>query len=915
MARNSWRFVYGEFNKSFKIEETETAYTAFWAIRAPKGDVEARYIPPHNPDLIKMMFGCPSADYPDIYNLLDFNNLYGVQVSAAPGTSKDIPNFYGGVYNTVKGLLPSYGNESKSSPSYLVSIKPATGAQKVGDDIVYGSEIKSKLHEAATIGFTTALNTRPDEQAVVTITGIPADVIRHTDRFVFDWWGTSSVTGFKYILKTIGTTDGVLKPDPDMFAQYTSNPAIDVDALTHKTCGTFKLDPATQTYTITLGITAADSLDGDPVNTKADAPYIPFIDYTSYNGNPAVYNYSAVESTAGAHDERNLLEGNEATLLEALLTGGVAQIGNTTIDYKEKTTGQVKPLAERFRLLYNVQDITVSFAMQSSPTAIPTVIKFTDFVYDKYLFDVGLPYTDTETDVSAASGDLIVIKNNKLSIWGWNPDAGEVGTNGEPVGMAEEVSDSYDTRKIAVLDPYTTDVPETLKEFRHNIYAVDDGGLFTLATEDNGLLEVNPMYNSFSIEAVETDEYGEEKSSSVFSGSLDPKAETENGQDFFFEDVFVPDQASYITHRVTNTFDNFLDEKGFYTGYRVQDVEGEITVKGQRYLDYVIKEVKDLHAKDIYGCFNQMADATPAIQKKLSSCIKQSLVEAQKGKYEDCFLLVDPSGSNTVKELYGAIRTNHNMMDIISVNNINESLFQKISKTPVYGRVRGGIQICQEFQFRDANKVKYWDSVIGAYATMVMKTIESTRGGKQPCWINENDIGGQLDALISSRALPSKQRWDFDDAGDPVHGIKADTEVLDLKGINPIILDPVDGVMVLSGVTTELNAGDWSRVKNAVAFDCCKRELRDEVMKPQIEKAIDDYYIGIREDAANDILRKRTNTYKIWTYAKADCKNCNTDLTKAQEIFNLDVEVRVKPTSRKVKLNFTNLAQVTLVKD
>ena len=304
---------------------------------------------------------------------------------------------------------------------------------------------------------------------------------------------------------------------------------------------------------------------------------------------------------------------------------------------------------------------------------------------------------------------------------------------------------------------------------------------------------------------------------------------------------------------------------------------------------------------------------TPAIQKKFATCAKQSLIEAQKGKYEDCFLFVDCYELDSVKEYYSQIRTNHPMGDIISVKLLNQQLFEKVSKTTVAGRVRGGIQICQEFKFKDENKNYYYGSVIGPYAAMVMKTIEEYRGGKQPCWINEKDIGGQLDIFLLR--TPISARWDLSDTPDTKTGAKADTEILDLKGVNPIALDPTDGVIVLSGVTTELNAGDWSRVNHTVAFDCCKRELRDNVMKPQIEKPIDDHYIEKRQEDAQKIVSDRVNKYKIWSYGKADCKDCNTELTKAQEIFNLDVEVRVKPNSRKVRLTFTNLGQITIVKD
>jgi hypothetical protein len=86
-------------------------------------------------------------------------------------------------------------------------------------------------------------------------------------------------------------------------------------------------------------------------------------------------------------------------------------------------------------------------------------------------------------------------------------------------------------------------------------------------------------------------------------------------------------------------------------------------------------------------------------------------------------------------------------------------------------------------------------------------------------------------------------------------------------------------------------------------------------MKPQVEKPIDEYYMDLRKQDTEKILRLRTDTYKIWKYAACKVHEVNTEYTMAQEIFNIDVEVRVKSTSRKVKLSFTNLGQISIVKD
>lgn len=82
MAKTTWRFEFVDINKSITINEVEATWTGYAVIRAPKGQTKAVYIPPHNPDMINAMFGYASADWPDLFELQDFNNEYGVYVSA-----------------------------------------------------------------------------------------------------------------------------------------------------------------------------------------------------------------------------------------------------------------------------------------------------------------------------------------------------------------------------------------------------------------------------------------------------------------------------------------------------------------------------------------------------------------------------------------------------------------------------------------------------------------------------------------------------------------------------------------------------------------------------------------------------------------------------------------------------------------
>ena len=86
MAKSSWRFLFVDVNKSIDITEQDTKWIAYISIRAPKGRTEADFIAPDNADLIKAMYGYPSADYPDIYDAIELNKYRGLYISASAGT-------------------------------------------------------------------------------------------------------------------------------------------------------------------------------------------------------------------------------------------------------------------------------------------------------------------------------------------------------------------------------------------------------------------------------------------------------------------------------------------------------------------------------------------------------------------------------------------------------------------------------------------------------------------------------------------------------------------------------------------------------------------------------------------------------------------------------------------------------------
>ena len=96
---------------------------------------------------------------------------------------------------------------------------------------------------------------------------------------------------------------------------------------------------------------------------------------------------------------------------------------------------------------------------------------------------------------------------------------------------------------------------------------------------------------------------------------------------------------------------------------------------------------------------------------------------------------------------------------------------------------------------------------------------------------------------------------------------------------------------------------DWSYLNYAMSFVIVKREIRDNVMIPQIMKPINDYYIGIRQGQTESICAKRTDMKnKYWHKCEIDIAGVNTKITKQQGLFVIKVTVIVTPLSEGVEL-------------
>lgn len=880
--RNSWRFNFIDKNLSQtpSVNEGTAGIIGYMTVRAPKGTTEATYFPPGNAATIEALIGQPSANWPDIYEAIEFNKNYGLYISAPAGNSTKYKSYYGGAYFTSEGLVPSYKVEDKDNPNFLV-YKNDYYKQVIGDN----SPDKSKYILSIELN-------GAGKQGKIHIGNIPAADFAKIDSIDFNFWGTDSTPKGLYtytIDKSKNEADGF----PVNFKKDESSPI---------KVGTAKYSDGA--YTITLGI--------EDDTEKEGVPFINFLNLVNY-------------------EEKILeIEGDQQENLEKVQTVQRIILGKATENdvYENTTTGEiynnktfiVSPIDTA--ALYNIKDKTYAYICQLSQTTDITNIKLSNISYDKYKYDCTFPilaltenidlnqYLDA-TDIKDnynGTKNVIIKSISDIDIVGkvyqWKAIEDEEGNEKD---SWEECTSEFITQKIFVNEVVNLkegkSVPkEDLKDIINKIYKVRETNSVAKIEEmtvDNKsedlVLEENIKYNSFTLSCSETDYFGNIINGGEWTGSLSETGVDQYGAINYWEDILPYGENNFsATYIEVHPFKTFDDDtlNGVYIKDRIVE-NGSSNVKnisGSRCVSELVNE--NIKKNELGGTWNP----------GFNSIIKAGLVEATKPKYNDVSIFMEVTGNNDMKKYLPAIRNAHLFPTIISHLSITPAQASNVQSIPVEVRGRGIAYTVGEFQFRDKNtRKKYWSGIVGSYGAMLAKIMDQFYGGVAPAWKNDRGVGGEL-----TRDGVLKSKFDFDDM--------VDTKILDSKGLNPVLLTSDGSIMVVSQKTTELEAGDWSYLGHSMSFDICKREIRDDVMTPQLMKPIDNYWIKTRSDKVDEILNKRlTGSQPIWTQAVNKTKQVNTDLTKARRTFVISVFVKVSPFSEGVELIFTNVDQSTIL--
>ena len=249
----------------------------------------------------------------------------------------------------------------------------------------------------------------------------------------------------------------------------------------------------------------------------------------------------------------------------------------------------------------------------------------------------------------------------------------------------------------------------------------------------------------------------------------------------------------------------------------------------------------------------------------------------------------------------------HNLAGYIFNYSVAPSVVDSFTKSANYLSFgRNYWNLCNMAVMATDDGSKFFSTMTGARALMQCRIIENRWGGAAPMWENEGvpGLGGQLDMIN-----PLRLRYKYS---------KTQLDTLDKFNYNPVINDRQYGIMVVGHKTCKSGAiTDWSYIGHACAFFNFLKEVRSNVMIPQIGKANNPYYRDLRNKQVSQYLRERLNgDNRIWAEASVDTSTADgvNDIYAIKALkFVINVSVKVDIFSEVVELNFTNEDQSTSI--
>jgi hypothetical protein len=384
----------------------------------------------------------------------------------------------------------------------------------------------------------------------------------------------------------------------------------------------------------------------------------------------------------------------------------------------------------------------------------------------------------------------------------------------------------------------------------------------------------NPYYNTITFAFTES---GYQSKDYIMSTD-------ENAVDGYGASLYAPnvlDETAYMYIR-TKEYKDYKDITGTYM------LPNTITIKGKRII----------------------ADETLS-----STNITNSLLEGyeafNKSDYEDVYIVFDNTGDTSIANKMaslreGVLKTTTFVFPVITTEtSLTSAVTEAITIRGSLPKIRGLAYYFNQFEIK-LGKDYIYSPIMGSMALMLARIIDKKLGGRAPMFTNDNDgLGGQLNRTVRKAK----------------YNLESDATAQDTlynAGINGIVKDKFYGIMAINH-RTSLSPSvltDWSFLGHSMAFDLLKREIKQQILLPQLGKPIDDFYLNLRQGQAEAIVNTRLQgATAIWNGAIVLINDplVNNDTTKKQNTFRVKIRIKVNPFSQYAELVLENVDQTTIL--
>jgi len=387
--------------------------------------------------------------------------------------------------------------------------------------------------------------------------------------------------------------------------------------------------------------------------------------------------------------------------------------------------------------------------------------------------------------------------------------------------------------------------------------------------------ETNPYYNTLTFNFEENG-----YTSPDYIISLDPLAKDGFNASLYYENVF-PQTIKYYLG--TKPYKQYTNITGTYTIPISKQISGTRIISNNSLTDTQIEE----SLLEGWDAFN-------------------------KTDFEDVLLFMDCTGYNNVinkmKSLRLGLFKTSTFITVIKPNSSDTVTAgnEAITKRATLPNTRGGLAYyLNEFEIKLGNNY-VWSNLIGSIGVKLASIMDYKLGGRAPMYLDDGEgFGGQLYRSVR------RAKYNFE-------AYLSLLDNLDVAGINPITKDKRYGIIIRSQRTAQSPTvlTDWSFLGHSMAFDLLKKEIKENVLIPQLGKPINSYYLDLRQSQTETIVKKRlTGATAIWDSAVVlvNDPNVNNDETKKQNKFVVKVRVKVNPYTEYIDLVLENVDQTTVL--